>query len=37
MTVKMKIAGEEGSKQFSYTVVMVRVGPLRKIIDREQV
>ena len=35
-TVKMKIAGEEDSKRFSYTVAMVRMGLLWKVIDWEQ-
>ena len=36
VTVKMKIAGEEDSKRFSYTVAMVRMGLLWKVIDWEQ-
>lgn len=36
VTVKMKIAGEEDSKRFSYTVTMVRMGLLWKVIDWEQ-
>ena len=36
VTVKMKIAGEEDSKRFSYTVAMVRMGLLWKVIEWEQ-
>lgn len=36
VTVKMKITGEEDSKRFSYTVAMVRMGLLWKVIDWEQ-
>ena len=36
VTVKMKIAGKEDSKRFSYAVAMVRMGLLRKVIDWEQ-